>query len=312
MTPPNLPLLKREAFGPYTLLTLGTPTTHVSFVAERSAYVHQVRLKGMDLLFNYPSGEALTGNKGHRNLALLPFPNRLLEGDYTWDSRSLTFEVNKPDTRSALHGFGPGARFELESIDLSTTEATARLRYLHRASDHPDSYPFDVRFDCVLSVDCEHGTAHWQLTATNIGSEDAPVGLGWHPYFLLPGGADAWSLQMPPNEQVVLERAIPTGELAAGQNVEGGTIDTAWDDCFKLTSATEREAVLRGPAGQLSLKQAGDTRYTQLYVPPGAESVAIEPMTCSVNAFQNRQAEVRITPGGSVTTSMQLSWEPVT
>ena len=295
--------------GRYSVIHLRDESTgaELSFVPERSGYVHQIVLGGHELLWNYPDADALTGNSGHRNLALLPFPNRLLEGEYAWGGRQLKFPVNKPDTRSALHGFGPHAPFELVRVDLHRHRGEAHLRYLHAPAEHPGAYPFLVRFDLTLGLDAAAGMASWRLAATNLGDAPAPVGLGWHPYFLVPGGADAWTLTMPPNERVELERAIPTGQRLAGLPPKQATpLDTDWDDCFALSERTDRTVELRGPDYGLRLTQGGDTRYTQLYMPPDAGSVAVEPMSCGVNAFQRSQDEVSVAPGEQVSTSMSV------
>ena len=302
------PALARLPLGAHTLLRLGTDDHHVAFVPSRAGYVHQVRLRGRDLLWNYPDGAALDANDGYRNLALAPFPNRLLEGRYGWGGRELAFDVNAPDTRSALHGFGPEVAFRLERVDLSRTAATAYLTYLHTPALHPASYPFAVRFDLALEVDLARASAAWRLAATNLGDGDAPVGLGWHPYFLLPGGLDAWAIEMPPNERVVLERAIPTGARAGGLPPKRALpIDPSWDDCLALTDAAERTVRLVGPEYVLALEQTAATRYTQLYVPPGDGSVAVEPMTCNVNAFADAPEEVRLAPGGRLEVGMRIS-----
>ena len=297
----------RTPFGPYTLHQVGSGDTYVSFVPERSGYVHQVCLAGRELLWNYPDGDALTANKGHRNLALFPFPNRLLEGQYTWAGEEHAFEVNKPDTRSALHGFGPHTVLQLARVDLETDRALVTLSYVHRADDHPQSYPFDVRCDLELGIDVGQQEASWTLKATNLSGGAVPVGLGWHPYFLLPGGHEQWSLRMPPNEHVELEQAIPTGRLLPGLSAKPVAIDTDWDDCFKLSDANNRTVLLQGPAYGLRLTQTGTTRYTQLYVPPGAGSVAVEPMSCGVNAFQEAQEEVSIEPGNTLQCGMRIA-----
>ena len=305
------PAVTHASFGRHTLVRLGTYDTHVSFVAGQAGYVHEVKLAGRELLENYPDGDALDANDGYRNLALVPFPNRLLEGEYEWGGRHLSFPVNMPDTRSALHGFGPDARFRIDRVELSARSAEARLLYLHTPGDHPHSYPFTVRFDLTLAIDLDGPQASWRLSATNLGADSAPVGLGWHPYFRLPGGHEAWRLRMPPNERVVLERAIPTGERVEGLPPKRALpIDTAWDDCFALTSAEwpgqSRTVLLEGPDYGIELAQTAATRYTQLYVPPGAASVAVEPMTCNVNAFAASPKEVTLAPGRTISTGLTM------
>jgi len=300
--------LSRKQFGDHILYTLGTTDTHIQFVPERSGYVHQIRLQGRDLLWNYDSGEALTENNAYRNLALLPFPNRLLEGQYEWNGDTYVFEVNHPESRSALHGFGPMVPFSIERIDFSEHKAEVKLSYLHRRTQHSFSYPFLVRFDLALAIDIEAHTASWQLSTTNLDDEAAPVGLGWHPYFLMPGGSENWKIQLPPNEFVELELAIPTGKRSEGLSTnQPSLINTAWDDCFALTDPQFLEVQLLGPEFSLSLKQTGSTRYTQLYVPPGAKCIAIEPMTCGVNAFNTGKEEVELAPKQKLNTGMEIA-----
>ncbi|MFK8056752.1 MAG: hypothetical protein AB8F78_11585 [Saprospiraceae bacterium] len=298
--------LSRKPFGDHILCTLGNADTHISFVPERSGYIHQIRVNGRDLLWNYATGPELTGNSAYRNLALLPFPNRLLEGEYQWNGRSQAFEVNSPESKSALHGFGPLVPFSIERYDLSEQKATVKLTYLHRESEHPVSYPFLVKFGLVLKVDIEAHSVTWQFGASNLGGASAPVGLGWHPYFLLPGGHEQWKVQLPPHEHVLLEDSIPTGKRTVGLG-DQAPINTDWDDCFALTDPESLEVQLLGPDFSLSLKQLGSTRYTQMYVPDGNESLAIEPMTCGVDAFNVSKDEVDLAPGKSISTGMIIS-----
>ena len=300
---------RRRPFGPYTLLTLGTDDDCVAFVPEASGYVHQIRLGGRDLLRNYADGEALRANFGHYNLALLPFPNRLRGGEYEWDGRPHRFPVNNEPTGSALHGYNHEARFGLTAVALGADAATARLSFLNHGADYPRyGYPFPVLFELAMRVDFATPTFTWRLSARNVGTEPVPVGLGWHPYFALPGGLGQWCLVMPANEQVELDGALPTGRLLEGLPPKQPLpIDPAWDSCFRLDDPSADATVeLRGPQYSLSLKHAGDTRYTQLYVPEARDAVAVEPMTCGVDAFREARDEVTVAPGQTVATSLEV------
>ena len=303
--------LHRDRLGGYEVLTLDdSDGCRVSCIPERSGYVHALQLGGPQLLCHYSDADAVTRNSGHRNLALLPFPNRLLEGTYTWSGRECRFPVNKPDTRSALHGFGPHARFTLDRVDLSREVAELTLAYLHRAGEHPRAYPFDVLFSLSLKLDTRARSFAWTLRAENPGDAALPVGLGWHPYFLLPGGRGAWRLELPPNRRVELRDAIPTGTLLPGVPADTGgptEIDPTWDDCLLLAEGAERSVVLRGPEYGLRLDQGGTARYTQLYVPPDERSVAVEPMSCGVNAFRQNPSEVRVAPAEGISLSMTVT-----
>ena len=304
----QMPRLSRKPFGPYELQTLGNEQTHVSFVAERSAYIHQIRIGGRDLLLNYGSGAELTENTWYRNHALLPFPNRLLHGNYTWKEHSLFFEVNDEDSNSALHGFGPSAPFKVDRFDLTDRTGTVKLVYLHRPAEHPENYPFLVRFEIEIAVDTVAQTVTWEMSATNLDFFSVPVGFGWHPYFSLPEGCDRWVIQLPPNERVELQNSLPTGKRTKGLSSKQPTsIAPDWDDCFALTDPNNLEILLSGPTYSLSLKQLGTTRYTQIYVPGDKTGIAVEPMTCNVNAFNENTEEVRLGPQASISTGMKIS-----
>ena len=300
--------LSRRPFGPYTLVTLGDDDTHVSFVPAASAYVHQVRLRGHDLLRGYVNGDALRANVGHYNLALLPFPNRLRHGEYAWDGRTYRFPLNNLASGSALHGYNHEARFAITGVDLGAAAARVRMGFVNHDEDYPPyGYPFEVHFECALSIDAV-GTFSWSLSARNLGDAPAPVGLGWHPYFALPGGLGAWRIQMPDNRRVELEEALPTGRLLGGLTPKQAlAIDPDWDDCFALAAPrTDGTVALTGPDYALSLKQGGETRYTQLYVPDTRDAVAVEPMTCGVDAFRQNREEVTVAPGETVSTSVEI------
>jgi len=303
--------LTRKPFGEYELLVLGNEDTFVSFVPCRSAYVHQVRINGRDLLWNYLTGKELSGNSAYRNPALLPFPNRLLNGEYTWADATYSFEINNPESQSALHGFGPDVPFSVERYDLDESKAEVKLTYLNQVAEYASSYPFLVRFEVVLGVDLKAKTASWTMSATNLESRSTPIGLGWHPYFLLPGGLDKWNIQMPPNEHVQLKNMIPNGERGHGLSPKQATaINPNWDDCFAMSDPNSLEVKLLGPQYSLLLKQTGQTRYTQLYVPEENNSIAVEPMTCGVNAFNATKREVEVAAGGSISTGMEIALHP--
>ena len=71
------------------------------------------------------------------------------------------------------------------------------------------------------------------------------------------------------------------------------------DDAFLLK---EEQVVLH--TAQYSLKiQLPDTSYLQLYTPPDRKSIAIEPMNCIANAFNNGIGLKLLKPGE------EFNWE---
>ena len=299
--------LTRQTFGTYSLVTVGTSTDYVSFVAERSAYIHQLALGGKSLLWNYANAEALTINKGHRNLALLPFANRLGTGRYSWAGQTHAFPINDPETGSALHGFNHEAEFALANVSLGATSAQVKLRYLHTPALHRESYPFLVLFEVELHIDCKASVFRWKMTAQNLDVLDVPVGLGWHPYFAASGGVEPWSVQLPPNERVELRHGLPTGLRLEGLPPKPVAVDPNWDDCFVLSESGNKLVHLHGPEYALALEQGGETANIQLFVPPTQDALAIEPVTCAVDAFRQNPLQVALPPGQQRSCSMRIS-----
>ncbi len=298
--------LSRKPFGEHSLITVGDERNAFSFIPGAAGYVHQVRLRGRDLLANNTTAAELARNKYSFALAILPFPNRLRDGEYAWGGEPYAFAINDPATGTALHGFGLATAFRLTSVQLGSDTGTATLRYLSAAAAHA-GYPFQVQFDLTLGLDQRTERFTWTLTATNLDDRDVPVGMCWHPYFVLPKGPRLWHVEMPPNRHVELAKALPTGRLQEGLSPKRATpIDLSWDDCFALTDPNERQVTLRGPDYGLSLKQFGDVRYTQLFVPPMQDCLAIEPMSCGVNAFRDAKEEVRLSPGQRKTIGMEI------
>ncbi len=304
------PTLSRQGFGRYTLLRLGTETNYVSFLPEYGAYVHQICLNGHKLLWNYDTPEALAELKGYKNIALLPFPNRLLEGKYEWNDRSLSFPINDPETRSALHGFGARSGFALRGVEATGRFFEATMVYEHVAERHAASYPFAAHFTCKLSVDPAAGRASWKLTGKNAQSAGAvPIGLGWHPYYTLPGGPAVWSVRMPPTERVLTQRAIPTGQTAPGPPsvASGVDIDTHWDDCFAIADPSDNRLELHGPSYGVCLQPTGSVGFLQLFVPPTQTALAVEPMSCAVDAFRQNRGAVAVESGDEIEIGMEIS-----
>ena len=298
--------LTRHPFGPYSLVRIGDGQHFFSFVPERNAYVHQIALGGRELLWNYADGEALTINQGHRNLSLLPFANRLGTGRYTWNGQEHGFPINDPETGSALHGFNHNVPFSLATVELGSTSARAVLRFLQTPELDPAAYPFLVLFEVELSIDTASGQFGWRMTARNLDVRPVPVGFGWHPYFRAESGIEGWSVAMPPNRRVELVEGLPTGRLLEGLPPEPTAVDARWDNCYRLQDGSQRGVTLQGPEYGIRLEQGGDTRYTQLFVPPSRDAVAIEPVTCGVDAFRQNQDEVELAAGASTAAWMKL------
>ncbi|MGS0524309.1 aldose epimerase family protein [Zobellia nedashkovskayae] len=127
---------------------------------------------------------------------------------------------------------------------------------------------------------------------TFLGSDTAPVGHGWHPYFMAPEKADVYSLEIEQQGYYVIDHdLIPTGELvdtfgASDLKPIGGT---ELNHCFVLEKGNVIKVKLinsiNGREVEISTK---GYPYMQVYIPPNRNCIALEPCTCIPDAFNNQ------------------------
>jgi aldose 1-epimerase len=134
----------------------------------------------------------------------------------------------------------------------------------------------------------------------NTGKTSLPFGLGFHPYFKTSISFDESFLKMPPCQILPLdERMLPTTEvknyLNASQEFQGK--DLKLDDCFKLIEKTKGLFILKDPNTKNGLEiSSKNLTYFQLYTPANRKSIAIEPMSCPPNVFNNKLDLLTIKP----------------
>lgn len=239
---------------------------------------------------------------------LAPWANRLSDvwrlGRRTVDLRGR--DLHRDDSGLALHGTMIGrAGWELDSVRTGTDRASARFRFdAARCAAVMASFPFAHELVVEFTVTEARVTVATTIAAT--GDRAVPVSFGWHPYFVLPGATrDRMRLELPRRHRLVVdERRLPTGAEIAEP---AGTVRLAgrgFDDGYRL--GANRRLVLA--AGRRRLELALDRNYdhVQVYTPPGADSIALEPMTAATDALA-RNATPVIAPGERFTARFALT-----
>ena len=106
-------------------------------------------------------------------------------------------------------------------------------------------------------------------------------------------------MQIPTCQKVDIDpRMIPTGELTRFDlfSEERLVADTFLDNCF----LAESDYTISASGTQFELEVSADAAlfpYFQIFTPPHRESIAIEPMTCNVDAFNNGNGLIRLEAG---------------
>lgn len=304
-----------EPFGPFTRHILAQESGSPSFavIPELGAALQSLRFEGVEVLDSDQTPEEADANRWSKGRLLFPFPNRLQDGAYTWEGRSYQFPLNDPGTGNALHGFGLNKPFEVEAAELGAESGALICSYAYDGS--LEAYPFPFIFEAVYELSGPQFSV--TLRCHNTGDTPIPFGFGWHPYFRLDDeSADRMSLQLPALDMVGIdERMIPTGKFYPYDEFAvlrplGATV---LDNCFRATvDGPELRLTLAGSRGKLHYwHELGPGKYPflQVFTPPHRQSVAIEPMSCNVDAFHNGQGLLRLLPGERAEARCGLRYE---
>jgi aldose 1-epimerase len=284
-------------------------------IAQVGASLRQLSVDGHDVLDGYGPSEIASAAQGQ---ALVPWPNRLADGRYSFDGEELQLALSEPEKSNAIHGLARWAAW-----DVARQEAT-RATLAHVVWPQA-GYPFHLRVEIHYELSATGLTV--TTTATNAGGRRLPYGLGFHPYLTVgTDRIDAARLRLPARARLVADdRGIPTGEVApiAGTEYDfsdGRRIgDTALDTAF---ADLERD---RDGGAELSLE--GDARRVRLWMdrsfgwvmaftgdslPDEARrrrSLGVEPMTCPPNALASGTGVAVLEPGERHVSAWGIRWD---
>jgi aldose 1-epimerase len=172
------------------------------------------------------------------------------------------------------------------------------------------AFPFPHRLTVTATLQGAALAVTTTLAAT--GERPVPVAFGWHPYLRLPGAPRAeWRLLLPARRHLELDdRGLPTGK-AADEPAEADPVgQRTYDDLYALVEGD--------PAGhRLGLEAAGRRLvvdygpgydHAQVFAPPGAEFVCLEPMTVPTAALATGTTPL-VAPGDRFTARFAISVE---
>lgn len=213
---------------------------------------------------------------------LFPFPNRLEEGKFNLDGQSYQFDLNDFGRPNALHGLIFNMKFGVKQ--LAENEVEAELSYNGESA----SFPFPFHFQVSYRLKQRSLMISHEITNTGFGV--LPCGYGWHPYFHVES-YKGLKLKIPSKKQVEInEHMIPTGRkkpfytFDRFESLNGHNLDT----CFEFKRFSKRASTfLKLVDYKLEIWQDQNFRFLQVFTPENQKSIAIEPMTCNINALNN-------------------------
>ena len=124
-----------------------------------------------------------------RGTTLAPWPNRIVDGRYTFGEAHFQLPLTEPARSSALHGL-------VCWLDFLPLEVTESRVVLAATIESQVGYPWRIHVETTYSIGARGLTQ--TVRATNLSVEPAPWGTAPHPYLVAGGGfVDEWSLELP-------------------------------------------------------------------------------------------------------------------
>ncbi len=274
---------------------------YAAVITERGAGLRSLTHDERALTLTHDADEVAPAACGQ---LLMPWPNRVDHGRYSFDGASHQLLVNETERDNAIHGL-------VRAVPWSVDEHTAhRVRLSHRLLGG-DGYPYRLDLAVEYSLDATRGLTV-RMSASNTGTRTAPYGHGAHPYLTVGRPLDECTLQVTAGRYLkVDDRAIPLPEAldVAGTPYDfrsGAVIGTtAVDNPYTgLLRDTAGLAWIRLSAGSDSVSLWADEAHPWLEVYTLDEVPALrrsalgaEPMTCPPNAFATGTDLLTLKPG---------------
>ena len=235
---------------------------------------------------------------------LVPFSNRIGHAALKWNGTSHPLIQNNGDEPHAIHGVG----WQRPWTVLEASDDFALLSYEHK----PDaSWPF--AFDTSQAFRLSGNELEMTLSITNQSAQAAPVGLGWHPYFVKRpqshiafAATGRWEMD---NLKLPTHRSV-----SQGLQTDCATLDV--DHCFDGWNG-----VLHLRDDKLHMRVSSKLSWLVVFTTATKDFIAIEPVSHVNNAINLVERHVAsaaelglhiLQAGESMSTEMSIHVEACT
>ncbi|WP_394939231.1 aldose 1-epimerase family protein [Psychromicrobium sp. YIM B11713] len=281
-------------------------------VASVGASLRSLSFADRPLIVSYRAEEL---RPVYRGAILAPWPNRVIDGRYSFQGNQYQLPLSEPGRGHALHGL-----VAWQDWDVVLQEA-GRTR-LETVLVPQEGYPY--RLSIAVEYSLTPQGLDVMIETTNISDQTAPYGAGSHPYLVAGEGVvDDWELEFEAAQLqlVTPDRLIPTEiveiapgslfDFASAKSLRGIEIDHAFSGfpADKAPSATVKDRNGDGVRVSWDAKCPWVQIHTADLPDPlkSRRGLAIEPMTCPPDAFNSGLDLIELLPGASDQTSWTIS-----
>jgi aldose 1-epimerase len=289
-------------------------------VASVGATLRSLTYRGRDLVVPFEADEV---RPAHRGATLAPWPNRVVDGKYSFGGRDFQLPLTEPARSHALHGLVTWLDFE--AIDKGPDHVT-----LAAVVQPQTFYPWRLVVTTTFSLGPDGLTQ--SVTAHNESDQPAPFGTGPHPYLVAGDGrVDRWTLELPAAQVLAVtpDRLIPTElvpvdaddpqrfDFRSPRQIGTAEIDHAYSGLTRDAQGNATVRVTDAAGSGVEMVWGAACPWVQIHTadkPDPQQSrlgLAVEPMTCAPDAFNAGSYDydanlIVIEPAASATASWRI------
>ncbi len=211
---------------------------------------------------------------------LFPFANRIKDGVYIFNNKTYQLHCNDKDNSNAMHGFVALKAFKL--IDSELTQHAISATLVYNETQREQGFPF--LYSIVLKYTLTQDSLSLKVTIVNNDKDAFPYTIGWHPYFNS-SNLEKSTLTFDSTQKFIFDDRMITSKVKEHKESMPFTIkDKFLDDCYTLKTNT---VLFNTPDFELALQSTSQNKFFQIYTPPIANTIALEPCTGVSDSFNN-------------------------
>ncbi|HEX5731148.1 aldose 1-epimerase family protein [Microbacterium sp.] len=292
-----------------------------AIIASVGASLRSLTFDGRDLVVPFDADEV---RPSYRGATLAPWPNRVVDGLYTFGGVERKVALSEPARHHALHGLA--GWLDYQATDKGPSHVT-----LAATIEPQTGYPWRVTIETTFSLDADGVTQ--SVRATNESPDAAPWGTGPHPYLVAGDGhVDDWTLELPAGAvlAVTADRLIPTElrgvdaddaerfDFREPRRIEKVELDHAYTDIVRDTAGFAAVRVTDATGSGVEMVWDAACPWVQIHTsdkgvgkPGHRTGLAVEPMTCAPDAFNAAKYDfdpglIVLEPGASTEASWRI------
>ena len=288
-----------------------------AIVASVGASLRVLTCAGRHLVVPFDADEE---RPAYRGATLAPWPNRVVDSRYVFESAEYQLPVNEPARGHALHGLVSDLDFEL--VDQTQNSVT-----LTTVIEAQEGYPWRMRITTAFCLS-DDGLSQ-SVVAENLSDRRAPLGLSAHPYLVAgEGSVDDWNLELSADQVLLVNPALlaptdlvavtPELDFRSGRQIGSTRIDHAYTALHRdQTGRTAVRITAVGGSG-VAMDWGESCPWVQIHTadlsvgdPGHRAGLAVEPMTCAPDAFNVSNYDFdtglrTLEPGAATTASWRV------